>query len=60
VTRNGLFEKYVFLPNDAIPLYGMRSWLHRDAIPQELLKMVRGSMHPGLSVSCSFLRWSAC
>jgi len=43
VTRNGMFEKYVFLPNDAIPLYGMRSWQHRDAIPQELLKMVSGS-----------------
>lgn len=41
VTRNGMFEKYVFLPNDVIPLYGMRSWQHRDAIPQELLKMVR-------------------
>jgi hypothetical protein len=40
VTRNGMFEKYVFLPNDVIPLYGMRSWQHRDAIPQELLKMV--------------------
>lgn len=41
MTRNGQFEKYVFLPNDAIPLYGMPTWQHRDAIPQELLKMVR-------------------
>jgi hypothetical protein len=60
VTRNGLFEKYVFLPNDAIPLYGMRTWLHRDAIPQELLKMVRAGMHPGLPVSYTLPFCSAC
>jgi hypothetical protein len=39
--RHGVFEKFLFLPNDAIPIYGMRTWQHRDAIPQELLKMVR-------------------
>jgi hypothetical protein len=32
----------MFLPNDTMPLYGVKSWQHRDAIPQELLKMVRG------------------
>lgn len=42
LSRNGVFEKYLFLPNDAIPIYGVRSWQHRDAIPQELLKMVSG------------------
>lgn len=40
LARNGVFEKYLFLPNDAIPVYGIRSWQHRDAIPPELLKMV--------------------
>lgn len=43
LARCGVFEKYLFLPNDAIPMYGVRSWQHRDAIPQELLKMVRAS-----------------
>eukprot|EP00775_Hariotina_reticulata_P007219 gene7219-7432_t len=42
--RNGVFEKFLFLPNDAIPIYGMRTWQHRDAIPQELLKMVENCL----------------
>jgi hypothetical protein len=33
-------NRYLFLPNDALPLYGVRAWQHRDAIPAELLKMV--------------------
>lgn len=42
VIRHGVLDKYMFLPNDTMPLYGVKSWQHRDAIPQELLKMVRG------------------
>jgi hypothetical protein len=44
LARCGVFEKYLFLPNDAIPIYGVRSWQHRDAIPQELLKMVSAAL----------------
>ncbi|WIA19913.1 hypothetical protein OEZ85_005806 [Tetradesmus obliquus] len=44
LARCGVFEKYLFLPNDAIPIYGVRSWQHRDAIPQELLKMVENCL----------------
>jgi hypothetical protein len=40
LSRSGQFEKYLFLPNDAIPAYGVRSWQHREAIPQEVIKMV--------------------
>ena len=43
LSRSGQFEKYLFLPNDAIPAYGVRSWQHREAIPQEVIKMVSSS-----------------
>jgi hypothetical protein len=40
VLRDGFFDKYLYLPNDSIVLYGLRVWQHREAIPNEIIKMV--------------------
>jgi hypothetical protein len=43
VLRDGFFDKYLYLPNDSIVLYGLRVWQHREAIPNEIIKMVGGA-----------------
>ncbi|CAD7696185.1 unnamed protein product [Ostreobium quekettii] len=42
--RHGVFERYLFIPNDAIPLYGKQNWMNRATIPGEVLKMVENCL----------------
>eukprot|EP00803_Ostreobium_quekettii_P007434 evm.model.scf_3092.1 EVM.evm.TU.scf_3092.1 scf_3092:11691-15567(-) len=42
--RHGVFERYLFIPNDAIPLYGKPNWMNRATIPGEVLKMVENCL----------------
>lgn len=54
VLRDGFFDKYLYLPNDSIVLYGLRVWQHREAIPNEIIKMVGGANQQPVTATQGF------